>query len=81
MSNLVVHIKNNIIIDKFRFTYYILKLKNKFRDWLWINVRSKTLHTVFSLHIKKILQKEIELKDEIEEEEEEDNIFDLINYW
>lgn len=52
MSNLLVDIKNNIIMNKFRFTYYILKFKTRFRKWLWDNVRKKTIHTIFSLHVK-----------------------------
>jgi hypothetical protein len=28
-------------IDKFRFVYYCLKYKDRFRKWLWINIREK----------------------------------------
>ena len=79
MSNVLAHIENNRILDKFRFTYYILKFKNRFRNWLWLNVRERKIHTIFRLHVNTIIQKENEPKKDTEEEE--DNIFNLINYW
>jgi hypothetical protein len=41
-------IKPNVkILNKFRFLYYSLKFKNKFRDWLWKKVREPKIEQQF----------------------------------
>ena len=48
-------IKQNLkILNKFRFLYYSLKFKNKFRDWLWKKVREPKIQKQF--HPSRLLQ-------------------------
>ena len=91
MSNIRRHIEYNRILDKFRFTFYTLKYKNKFRNWLWINVREKKIHSIFHMYLNKIINNEIEMYEDYEEEEiynlisdedyEEEEIYNLISHW
>ena len=41
-------IDNANIIHKFRFTYYIIKFKSKFKKWLWEYVREPRIRNIFS---------------------------------
>jgi hypothetical protein len=41
-------IDNANIIHNFRFTYYIIKLKSKFKKWLWEYVRQPKIKKLFS---------------------------------
>ena len=48
-------IKQNLkILNKFRFLYYSLKFKNKFRYWLWKKVREPKIQKQF--HPSRLLE-------------------------
>jgi hypothetical protein len=48
-------IKQNLkILNRFRFLYYSLKFKNKFRDWLWKKVREPKIQKQF--HPSRLLE-------------------------
>ena len=36
------------VLKKFKFTFYCLKFKQKFRDWLWIRVRLPKIQSNFT---------------------------------
>ena len=50
------------IFNNFRFIYFCLKYKKKFRDWLWINVREPKIQKYYhpNILIKNIDNKEFE---------------------
>ena len=41
--------------NSFHFNYYCLKFKKQFRDWLWIKVREKKVHSLFSKYLDRII--------------------------
>lgn len=45
----IVHIKKNVqTLHKFKYLFYLLKFKNKFRDWLWVKVREPKIKEYYS---------------------------------
>jgi hypothetical protein len=69
-------IKQNIkILNRFRFLYYSLKLKNKFRKWLWEKVREPKIKQRYhpSVLLEVLKDKDINDIDDIDEE-----IFDYL---
>ena len=50
-------IQNLHKLNNFRYLYYSLKLKQKFRDWLWIKVREPKIKEQYSVsNLLKLLQ-------------------------
>ena len=50
-------IQNLKILNNFRYLYYSLKLKKKFRDWLWIKVREPKIKEQYSVsNLLKLLE-------------------------
>jgi Leucine-rich repeat (LRR) protein len=50
-------IQNLRILNNFRYLYYLLKLKKKFRDWLWIKVREPKIKEEYSVsNLLKLLE-------------------------
>ena len=45
----IMHIKKNIqTLHNFKYLFYSLKFKNKFRDWLWVKVREPKIREYYS---------------------------------
>ena len=48
-SNNIAYIKQKVkILYNFKHSYYSLKFKNKFRDWLWVKVREPKIQEYYS---------------------------------
>jgi Leucine-rich repeat (LRR) protein len=54
-------------INSFKYFYYLLKYKNKFRDWLWIRVREPKIRLLYSpANLNILLDNMIDIEDEEE---------------
>ena len=53
-------LKENVqILNNFRYLYYLLKFKKRFRDLLWIRVREPKIREKYSSeHLLKLLEKD-----------------------
>jgi Leucine-rich repeat (LRR) protein len=50
-------IQNLKILNNFRYLYYSLKLKKKFRDWLWVRIREPKIREKYSVsNLLKLLE-------------------------
>jgi hypothetical protein len=59
-SSAIDTIKRKIrVLNQFRYLYYSLKFKKRFRDWLWVKVREPKIREQYSTaNLLKLLEKD-----------------------
>jgi hypothetical protein len=75
-GNILRQIKQKIIIlNNFKYLYYSLKFKNKFRNWLWVRIREPKIKKMYSPENLNILLNNMANVDD------EDEFQTIINTW
>jgi hypothetical protein len=73
--NITIIKKQNHTLNNFKFLFYSLKYKNKFRYWLWERVRKPKIEKQYSPEmLNRIL-------DNLENSDDEDELHNKINNW